>query len=118
MLKINLGLSLLLGLNSIEAKAKEGISFVLVGDYANIVDMQRPHAIFDAIAQMKKEAKENSPEDFDFFVTSGDNIYTINAKHPKEWELRWMMDLYTSRDAIKDLPIYPVRGNHEGYWED
>lgn len=29
-----------------------------------------------------------------------------------------MMDLYTSRPPIADLPIYPVRGNHEGYWDD
>lgn len=29
-----------------------------------------------------------------------------------------MMDLFTTRDPIADLPIYPVRGNHEGYWDD
>ena len=42
--------SLLLGSSSISEAKKEGISFVVVGDYANIVNMQRPHAIFDAIA--------------------------------------------------------------------
>ena len=25
---------------------------------------------------------------------------------------------FTSRPSIADLPIYPVRGNHEGYWTD
>jgi hypothetical protein len=29
-----------------------------------------------------------------------------------------MMDLFLKRDAIKDLPIYPVRGNHDCYFDD
>ena len=29
-----------------------------------------------------------------------------------------MVDLFTSRPAIADVPIYPVRGNHDGYWKD
>lgn len=28
------------------------------------------------------------------------------------------MDLFLSRDSIKDLPIYPVRGNHDCYFKD
>ena len=72
-------LSLLLGSSSL-VHAKDGISFVIVGDYANIRDMQRPHAVFDAISQMKSEAEPDSPEDFEFFVTTGDNIYSIDEK--------------------------------------
>ena len=67
---------------------------------------------------MKLEASPESPEDFDFFITSGDNIYTIEKETPRDWELRWMLDLFSSRKPIADLPIYPVRGNHEGYWKD
>jgi hypothetical protein len=33
---------------SVKAK-KNGISFVIVGDFANSLDMQRPNAVFDAI---------------------------------------------------------------------
>lgn len=29
-----------------------------------------------------------------------------------------MMDLFLKRDSIKDLPIYPVRGNHDCYFDD
>jgi len=29
---------------------------VIVGDFANSLDMQRPNAVFDAIEQMKREA--------------------------------------------------------------
>ena len=107
----------MLGSSSL-VQTKDGISFVLVGDYANIRDMQRPHAVFDAISQMKSDATTDSAEDFDFFVTSGDNIYSITQEYPRDWELGWLIELFTSRPPIADLPIYPVRGNHEGYWTD
>jgi len=29
-----------------------------------------------------------------------------------------MMRLFLDRDYIKDLPIYPVRGNHDCYFDD
>jgi len=29
-----------------------------------------------------------------------------------------MMNLFLKRDHIKDLPIYPVRGNHDARFED
>jgi len=110
-------LSLFLGSSSL-VEGKDGISFVVVGDYANIKDMQIPHAVFDAISQMKSEAEPDSAEDFEFFVSTGDNIYSIDEKVPREWELKWMMELFTTRAPIADLPIYPVRGNHESYWND
>lgn len=28
------------------------------------------------------------------------------------------MNLFLKRDHIKDLPIYPIRGNHDCYYED
>ena len=28
------------------------------------------------------------------------------------------MDLFHNRSHIKDLPIYPVRGNHDCYFDD
>ena len=81
-------------IGSAAAVAKDGISFVVVGDYANIRNLQRPHAVFDAIAQMKSEAEPGSPEDFDFFVTTGDNLYALDANKPLGWEFEKMMDLF------------------------
>lgn len=81
-------------LGSVAAAAKDGISFVIVGDFANIRNLQRPHAVFDAIAQMKKEAEPGSPEDFEFFVTTGDNLYALDANKPLDWEFEKMMELF------------------------
>lgn len=67
---------------------------------------------------MKSNAEKDSVEDFDFFVTTGDNLYAIDANKPRDWEFEWMMDLFLKRGPIKDLPIYPVRGNHDCYFDD
>ena len=81
-------------IGSAAAAVKEGISFVVVGDFTNIRNLQRPHAVFDAIAQMKSEAEPGSPEDFEFFVTTGDNLYALDANKPLAWEFEKMMDLF------------------------
>lgn len=67
---------------------------------------------------MKSEAQPGTPEDFDFFVTTGDNLYALDANKPLAWEFEKMMDMFLTRDSIKDLPIYPVRGNHDCYFDD
>jgi hypothetical protein len=118
MISKSLTLSLLLGDSASLVNGKDGISFVVVGDYANIRDMQKPDAVFDAISQMKADAQKDSVEDFEFFVTTGDNLYALDAHKPRDWEFEWMMSLFNTRNSIKDLPIYPVRGNHEGYFDD
>ena len=33
-----------------------------------------------------------------------------------DWEINWIKELYTTREALADLPLYPVRGNHDSYW--
>ena len=43
--------------------------------------------IFDELARMKSEAVPNSPEDFDFIITSGDNIYAMDAQYPEPSEI-------------------------------
>lgn len=45
-------------------------------------DMRNANAVFDGIAQMKREAEVNSPEDFEFFVSTGDNLYPIVEDKP------------------------------------
>ena len=100
---------------SVFATPKEGLSFVVVGDFGNMEELERPKMVFDAIAQMKSESEKGTAEDFDFFVTTGDNIYPSNPEFPTDAEFESMMNLFIEREPIKDLPIYPVRGNHDCY---
>lgn len=109
---------LIISLLALKAYAKDGISFVVVGDFANSFDMQRPNAVFDGINQMKKNATPGSVEDFDFFITVGDNLYPHIPGSPTEEELDGMMNLFTMREHIKDIPIHPVRGNHDCLFTD
>ena len=73
---------------------------------------------FDGIEEMKKNAAPGSPEDFDFFLTAGDNLYPMDSKNPRKDEFARMMDLFLQRESIKDIPIYPVRGNHDCYFNE
>lgn len=81
-------------------------------------DMPRSEIIFNGINKLKKDAHPGSKEDFDFFVTVGDNIYPLDEKKPSKSEFLEMMNLFLERESIKDLPIYPVRGNHDCYFDD
>lgn len=48
---------------------------MVVGDFGNVRDLRRANGVFDAINHMKRNADKGSDEDFDFFVTAGDNLY-------------------------------------------
>ena len=74
--------------------------------------------VFDAISDMKEKSELHSPEDFDFFVTAGDNIYPFIPNKPQNYEFGRMMSLFNNRDSIKDIPILPVRGNHDCYFDN
>ena len=37
---------------------------------------------------------------------------------PLPTDFDMMMSLFTSRSSLKDVPIYPVRGNHDCYHND
>jgi metallophosphoesterase superfamily enzyme len=67
---------------------------------------------------MKKNAVKDSPEDFDFFITTGDNMYPNKAKKPTKAEFEKIASLFNERDAIKNVPIYSVRGNHDCYFNN
>lgn len=97
---------------------KHGKSFVVIGGFGNLKDIERTNHVFDAINDMKKNAKKDSPEDFDFFVTTGDNLKPADREKPTDAELEKMMELFTKRDAIKNVDIYPVRGNHGARFEN
>ena len=107
-------LTTLVGLHS----CKDGISFVVVGDFGNTKNLNYANAVFDSINEMKRNAKSGSPEDFEFFVTTGDNVYPKVPSEPTHQEFEKVMNLFRSRDKIGSLPIYPVRGNHDCYFDD
>ena len=58
------------------------------------------------------------PENFDFITTVGDNLYPHNKHYPTKSEIEGMMNLFLQRPEISDLPVYPVRGNHDCYFHD
>lgn len=45
-------------------------------------------------------------------------MYPKVAEWPTDQEFDMMMNLFLSRDSIKDLPINPVRGNHDCWYDD
>mmetsp|Transcript_11171 Transcript_11171/g.18773 ORF Transcript_11171/g.18773 Transcript_11171/m.18773 type:complete len:385 (-) Transcript_11171:28-1182(-) len=49
-------------------------------------------------------------------VTSGDNLYPLVPEEPTQWEFSKMMGLFEEREALKDVPVFPVRGNHDCYF--
>jgi hypothetical protein len=66
--------------------AKDGLSFVLVGDFGDMSDLSRAERVFDSINYLKDKAEPGSPEDFEFFVTVGDNIYPSIPSSPTDDE--------------------------------
>jgi len=51
-------------------------------------------------------------------MTTGDNIYVKNETNPTLAEADLMMSLFLTRNNLKDLNIWPVRGNHDCYAKD
>ena len=49
--------------------------------------MENTNKVFDGINWLKKNAKKGSSEDFDFIITTGDNLYPIIPEHPSLNEL-------------------------------
>ena len=90
-----------------------------MGDWGWSADnFQHAHAVMDQINEMKIKAEKDTIEDFDFFVTTGDNLYPIDAENPTKEEFDAMMYVFEKHHALKELPIYPVRGNHDCYFLD
>ena len=65
-------------------QSKTGISYVIVGDFTYIKNLEHANAAFDSIENLKANAVPGSKEDFDFFVTVGDNLYPVDELEPTE----------------------------------
>ena len=69
------------------SQQKKGKDFFLVGDYAWVQDLKDAYLTFDAMDQIKSNAKsknqtldENTEDidDIDYFLTMGDNLYPLD----------------------------------------
>lgn len=99
------------------AWAKEGISFVVIGDWGSMSNLDVAREVFKDINNLKRDAVQGSAEDFDFMITVGDNIYPEDGQNPTDDEFKAMLDLIRTREHLKDLEVYPVRGNHDCYFD-
>ena len=88
-----------------------GLNFLVIGDYGWIRNMTEPELNFDAI----NAYVGNLSTPVDFILTTGDNIYAIDELHPTDAEADTMMNLFLKRPNLKNLPIWPVLGNHDCY---
>ncbi len=50
-------------------------------------------------------------------MTMGDNLYPKVDEAPTDAEFDLMMSLFSEREELNKLPIYPVRGNHDCYFD-
>ena len=90
--------------------AASGKNFLLVGDFAYILNMTPAYETFDAMNKLVAD------ENIDHFVTMGDNVYPIVPQKPTDDEFKQMKDLF-KRDNMKDLPVTAIRGNHDCYYD-
>jgi len=67
---------------------------------------------------MKQSAVKNSPEDFDFIVTTGDNLRPKNNTQPTNREVDNMLDLFRKQKTLNNTKIFAVRGNHGANFHD
>ena len=94
----------------------------MVGDYAWIQDMSPAVLTFDAMNSIKENSSKDCgqsevcEDDIDFFVSMGDNLYPVVSDAPTEDEISQMIGLF-KRDAIEELPVYSIRGNHDCYYD-
>ena len=69
------------------SEQKKGKDFFLVGDYAWVQDLKDAYLTFDAMDQIKSNAKSKNQtldektediDDIDYFLTMGDNLYPLD----------------------------------------
>jgi hypothetical protein len=102
---------------AVAGATRDGVDFFVIGDYGWVQDLTDSNLTFDAMDSIKAKAEPGSNDDFEFFVTVGDNLYPRVGDSPTKEEFADMMNLFGSREHLKDLKIYPVRGNHDAYFD-
>lgn len=99
------------------ASQNEGLDILLIGDYGWTRNMTDPNLNFDAINSYVGNWTSKGGK-IDFFMTTGDNIYVRNESYPNDTEADIMMSLFLTRQHLKDLNVWAIRGNHDCYAMD
>jgi hypothetical protein len=50
-------------------------------------NLDNANKVFDGINSLKHHSKKGSPEDFNFIITTGDNLYPVIKESPSHHEL-------------------------------
>lgn len=82
------------------------MSFLLIGDYGDIDQLDEAEKTFDSMNEFAAENK------VDFFVTLGDNVYYYGISSPDDKKFQEMYKLF-KRDNIKHLDVFGTLGNHD-----
>lgn len=106
---IIMGLAIWSGIHRHQNVVKNPLEFAVIGDHGDINNMRNADINFDGMNALFGTDEVN-PE---FFVALGDNIYDNGMSSIDDPAFYSMMDLFESRDNLKDLEIYPVLGNHD-----
>ncbi|MFM7855961.1 MAG: metallophosphoesterase [Flammeovirgaceae bacterium] len=94
-----------------------GADFFVVGDFGWARDMQDPDMVFNAMNEVKMNAVPDSNDDAQFILSVGDNLYPMVDEAPTDEEFATVMTLF-ERAALKNTPVWAVRGNHDCYFEE
>jgi len=73
--------------------------------------------VFNAMNEVKMNAVPDSNDDAQFILSVGDNLYPMVDEAPTDEEFATVMTLF-ERAALKDTPVWAVRGNHDCYFEE
>ena len=85
------------------------LEFAVIGDHGDILNETNADINFDGMNTLFGSGEVNPR----FFVALGDNIYDNGMSSTTDPAFQAMMDLFETRDNLKDLEIYPVFGNHD-----
>ena len=95
---------------------KLGLDFFMVGDYGYAQNMGASFMTFNKMNEIIND-KSDPRNSIDFIMTMGDNLYPRVDTAPTDDEFAQMMNLFNDKENLKSFPIYPVRGNHDCYFD-
>ena len=85
----------------------------MVGDFGYIGNgLTIAKSIFKKMDEVIDDTS-SAENQIDFIMTTGDNVYPLVGSAPEDSEVTAVLDLFRNTNNIKNLDIYPVRGNHD-----
>ena len=92
-------------LESVDSK----LDFLLIGDVGDVNDQELANQNLNGINKFVREASDT----YEFFVELGDNLYDRGMTDVHDVRFSELMDFFVSRPYLRDIPIFPVLGNHD-----